>query len=149
MSKTLTISWQNVENASFNISQQIRMQQLEFDMILAITRGGLIPAGLLSYSLGIKDIRTVSIEPYKEKEQQSIKTIQQPNFYMFMGKNVLIVDEILDGGETYAHLRKILKPVMDIAAFTFAVLFHKGIAPDPDFYGAKVPSDVWLEFPWS
>lgn len=142
------VSWKDAETAAVSVSQQIRLKQLEFDMILAITRGGLFPAGMLAYKLSIKDIRTVSLESYKEKNQHEIEVIQEPNFYMFMGKNVLIVDDILDNGKTYAYLRKRLKPVMDIATFQFAVLFHKGIAPDPQFYGAKTPSDVWLDMPW-
>ena len=146
--ENLKVSWESVVDATLNISRQIRLRQLEFDMILAITRGGLIPAGILSYQLEIKDIRTVSLELYKEKDQQDINVIQEPNFYMFIGKNVLVVDDVIQSGKTYAYLRKRLKPVMDIITFQLAVLFHKGIAPDPQFYGAKTQINVWLKMPW-
>ncbi|MEO8272515.1 MAG: phosphoribosyltransferase family protein [Chloroflexota bacterium] len=76
----------------------------DYDVVLVITRGGLVPAGMLAYRLGLRDILVAAVVFYDDAGQ----TAEQPTFFQFPsdpllhGRRVLIVDEVWDTGTTIA-----------------------------------------------
>jgi len=73
------------------------------DVIVCITRGGLIPAGLLSYKLNVKNVINLKIESYNNQEKGAIvinKLSKKDIKLLKKSKNILIVDDIIDTGET-------------------------------------------------
>ena len=136
-----------IKELCHRITQQIvHRDKLKFNAILALTRNGLVPAAYLSHLLDIEDIRTVSIT----REEDEFKTIQAPNPYLFIGKDVLVVGGVLETGQVWSYVRKeILGPATRIATFKFAVLYYKDPAPEPDYYGERIEAGRdWITFPW-
>lgn len=147
--KELVFSWEDVYVSCYKICEQIQKKKKCFKTLLAVSRGGLVPAGIISYLLDIKDVRTISIETYsrKTKKRNVNEIIQAPNFYLFAGKEILVVDDVLDTGKTYAVIRRLMKPILTSSYLSLAVLCHKNIAPHPDFF-SSVEKETWIHFPW-
>ena len=104
------LTWQGFGDACRQIDQQIADSGLMTDLIVAIARGGLLPAGAISYALGVKANGAINVEFYTGVG----KTMAEPEIlepYMDIssleGKRVLIVDDVADSGKT-------LKLIMDL-----------------------------------
>lgn len=119
-------------------------------MIVAIGRGGDIPARLLSDYLGIYNLTGFKIEHYRGMEKSSEAVIRYPLCVDAGGLNVLLVDDVSDGGDTLAvavdHLQE-KGPPADIRT---ATLHHKLQSRSvPDFYAAEIIEWRWLIYPWA
>jgi len=122
----------------------------EHDVLLAITRGGLVPAGMLAYLLGSRDILVAAVAFYDDKGQPG----EQPAFLQFpadpllRGKRVLIVDEVWDSGTTIAAVSERVRAAGGVPVT--AVLHYKpsrsrvGLAPDH----FMVETDDWIVYPF-
>ena len=109
--------------------------------MLAITRGGLFPAGILARELNIKLIDTVGIESYSETEQTEARVLKE--FNQRFSHNILVVDDLADTGNTLRLLRKsLINPVI-------CTLFVKpegaGLV---DYFAEEVEQNTWVRFPW-
>lgn len=74
------------------------------DVVLAISRGGLVPAGMLGYRLGWRDMLLAAVVAYDDEQgfRGSAEFLQFPSDEQIRGKRVLIVDEVWDSGTTIA-----------------------------------------------
>ena len=106
------LTWQGFGDACRQIAQQIADSGWIPDLIVAIARGGMLPAGAISYALGVKANGAINVEFYTGVG----KTMLEPEIlepYMDIssleGKRVLIVDDVADSGKT-------LKLIMDLIA---------------------------------
>ena len=76
----------------------------DYDVVLAITRGALVPAGMLAYRLGLRNILVAAVAYYDDTGQPA----EQPTFLQFPAdpllhaRRVLIIDEVWDTGTTIA-----------------------------------------------
>lgn len=100
------VSWQELEGMSLDLARQIQASNWRPDYIVGITRGGLAPAVLLSNYLDIPmwTLR-VSLRDHADTDNST-----ESNLWMsedaFNGKNILIVDDINDTGNTINWIRK-------------------------------------------
>lgn len=131
MPRKVNITWDGVESACHTLSDILRRES--FSGILAVTRGGLIPAGMLSYELrlpvlGIIDLNNpaATVVPF--------------------GKQILIVDDICDTGKTF---HDILSRITALSTYSFAAPFVKSNSVGRCFWSVCVPQDTWLVFPWA
>ena len=126
--------------------QKIVKDGFKPDLIVAILRGGYFPAKILSELFGGINLKTVEISFYKNLERENKPKIIQPIYGSLKGKNVLLVDDVVDSGETlrlaYKHLLK--KEVF--TAKTAAI--HKKVWSriNPDYYVHEI--DWWVVYPW-
>ena len=118
--------------------------------MLAITRGGLVPAGMLAYRLRLRNILVAAVAFYDDEGQPG----PQPTFLQFpadpllRGQRVLIVDEVWDSGTT---IHAVTERVVQAGGIpTTAVLHYKparsGVAGAPDVYA--VETDNWVVYPF-
>ncbi|BCD59949.1 MULTISPECIES: phosphoribosyltransferase [unclassified Nitratiruptor] len=118
-----------------------------FDAILAVARGGLTLAHLLAECLEIRDVFTVTSQGYEGyKKLSCIQLGTLPD--LGKRKNILIVDDIIDSGDTIAHLLKTIKECYPKKNFKVASLFFKkdaSVQPDFSIHEAK----EWIDFFWT
>ncbi len=116
------------------------------DAIIAVARGGLIAAQLLAYALDIRNIQTVRIESYDNTEQRTTLTLyDMPN--LSECERVLIVDDIIDSGQTLQHLLEKLQTQYPNLSFKSASLYYKPTASiQPDFTCKE--ATTWIDFFW-
>ena len=120
-----------------------------FEAIVCITRGGLVPAAIVSRELGTRVIETVCIASYhdytSQGELQVLKTIA-PNLLTLGGeggKGVLVVDDLVDTGKTARIVRDMLPQAH------FATVYAKPLGrPLVDTFVTEVSQDTWIYFPW-
>lgn len=152
------LTWQGFGDACRQIAQQIADSGWMPDLIVAIARGGMLPAGAISYALDVKANGAINVEFYTGVG----KTMLEPEIlepYMDIssleGKRVLIVDDVADSGKT-------LKLIMDLIAkeglsmgsdtakvdARSATIYLKPTSIiKPDYVFKQ--TDKWINFPWS
>lgn len=141
------VDWPKLEELVKQLAEQVRG---EYDVMLAITRGGLVPAGMLAYLLGIRDILVAAVAYYDDHGQAR----DQPAFLQFPadpqlhGKRVLIVDEVWDTGTTIEAVIERVRLGGGIP--TTAVLHYKParsrVSSVPDHF--VVSTDAWVVYPF-
>ena len=139
------VSWDEVQMLCRQLAARIHAERPDLIRILAITRGGLFPAGILARELNIKLIETVGMESYSSSDmtagQSEVRVLKE--FNQRFAHNVLVVDDLADTGNTLKELKKsLVKPVI-------ATLFVKPQgAGMVDYYAEDVVQETWVRFPW-
>jgi len=121
----------------------------EWKSIVAITRGGLVPAAIIARELGIRNIETVCIASYHEyKDQGSLVVLKGISDNLVEesggdGEGVLVIDDLTDTGATARKVREML-PKAHIAT-VYAKPTGREMA---DTFVTEVSQDTWIYFPW-
>lgn len=116
------------------------------DILLAVARGGLTLSHLMAQALNIRDLYTLNSIHYDEQTKlDTFNIFNIPN--ISHAKKVLIIDDIIDSGETMVEVLKILKEKFPNIEFKIATLFYKSSAIiKPDFTIRE--TNEWIEFFW-
>jgi xanthine phosphoribosyltransferase len=119
-----------------------------FEAIVCITRGGLVPAAIVARELGIRVIETVCVASYDHTRQADVKILKDVAASVIAhgggeGAGVLIVDDLVDTGQTAKAVRGILPRAH------FATVYAKPMGrPMVDTFITEVSQDTWIYFPW-
>jgi len=142
------LNWGDIDRLIDHLIPQFRG---DFDGLLMITKGGLVPGGILSETLGIKHVLTASVYFPDDVD----KTLAWPTFVQFppdtllTNRRILIVDDIWANGRAIMIVRGRLKAVgceCETAVLHYRIrsnLFHNS---GPDYYGAV--TDRYIVYPW-
>ncbi|MAH68111.1 MAG: xanthine phosphoribosyltransferase [Afipia sp.] len=120
-----------------------------FEAMIAVTRGGLVPAAVIARELGIRVIDTLCVSSYSHTSQVSEPTVLKgisgavSRLGGGTGKGVLVVEDLVDTGKT-ARIVRDLVPQAHIAA-VYAKPMGK---PLVDTFITEVSQDTWIFFPW-
>lgn len=120
---------------------------IEFDAIVAIARGGMTLAHMLGEHYDIREVYMVNTIGYDDtKKLDRVEIFNLPN--LKQAKNILIVDDIVDSGETMKIVLDILEKKYPKCKFRSAVLFYKPTAIiKPDWFVREAKE--WIDFFWS
>jgi hypoxanthine phosphoribosyltransferase len=141
------VSWDELDRLVARLAEQVRG---EYDVMLAITRGALVPAGMLAYRLGIRNILVAAVAFYFESGDHADQPrfLQFPSDPLLHGNRVLIVDEVWDTGTTIQAVIDRVKLAGGVP--TTAVLHYKPthsvVDAVPDHY--VVNTDAWVVYPF-
>ena len=120
-----------------------------FSAIVCITRGGLVPAAIVSRELEIRVIETVCIASYHDYQTQGESNVLKaisPEVVEAAGEGgagILIVDDLVDTGKTARLVREMLPRAH------FATVYAKPMGrPVVDTFVTEVSQDTWIYFPW-
>lgn len=110
--------------------------------IVAVTRGGLVPAALVAKALDLRVIETIGIAAYHGEQLIAPEVLKKPDT-AGDGTGWLVIDDLVDTGITMKIVRTILP------AAHIAVLYAKPQGRDlADSYVREFPQDCWIDFPW-
>ena len=144
----LVVSWDDLDRLIAELAD--RLVDDRFDLMLAITRGGLVPAGMLAYRLRIRNILVAAVEFYDDRGQPGPRPtfLQFPADPLLRGQRVLVVDEVWDSGTTIHAVTERVRQAGGIP--TTAVLHWKPqrsvVAGSPDVHA--VTTDAWVVYPF-
>mgnify|MGYP001487759649 FL=1 len=112
--------------------------------IIAITRGGLIPAAIIAREMDIRNIDTICIATYDEQHIGDVNMIKVPDLAVAeKGEGWLMIDDLVDTGATIKAARELL-PNCHIAT-----VYAKEMGrPSVDTFVHEVPQNYWVFFPW-
>lgn len=143
MTQKLILTWDDLQRDVQALAGELSSQQ-DWNGIVAIARGGLVPASLLAYELNIRTVETISLASYGEDHQQTeLKLLKGPNDALGDGTGWLIIDDLVDTGETTRLVRELLPQAY------MAVVYAKPLGkPVVDKFVKEVSQDTWIVFPW-
>ncbi len=144
------LTWDLFGEASREVAQSIADSGFRPDMVIAVARGGLLPAGSISYALGVKAAGTLNVEFYSDVEE----TLPDPvllepllDTAAIVGKRLLVVDDVADSGRTLDLVLDLLRKHQPEEVRS-AVLYTKPrTIVQPDYFWRS--TDLWINFPWS
>lgn len=143
------LSWATVLNTVKRLAKIIKDTQFRPDIVIAIGRGGYVPARILCDYLLLKDLTSIKVEHWGIAATETERaTIKFPLCTDIKDKKVLLVDDITDTGDTLFVSLEYLKEFHPKEIKT-AVLIHKICSKiTPDYYARKVVKWRWIIFPW-
>ncbi|WLD58604.1 xanthine phosphoribosyltransferase [Salinispirillum sp. LH 10-3-1] len=139
--KYFAISWDQIQRDTRELA--LRLAGNEYKGIIAITRGGLIPAGLIARELNILWIDTIGVSSYDHMEQRSLKVLKTFSAEVGDGEGYLLVDDLVDTGST----ARLVSEMLPKAHFVTVYAKPDGAALVDDFI-TEVSQDTWIQFPW-
>ena len=146
--KVFPVSWDQFHRDARALAWRLSGQG-EWEAIVCITRGGLVPAAIVTRELGIRLIETVCIASYHDyKEQGDLQVIKQISENVTKiggpgGEGVLVIDDLVDTGKTASIVRESLPKAH------FATVYAKPMGrPLVDTFVTEVSQDTWIYFPW-
>ena len=140
-------SWNQIHKMLINQKEKIRSENFTPDTIIAITRGGWIPARILSDLLEVYDLTTIRVEFYLGLSKTRKKPIlTQKLSKQIASKKILLVDDIADSGKSLQIAKNhILQK--DPKVVKIATLYKKPQSKvEPNYY-EKIAKH-WIIFPW-
>jgi xanthine phosphoribosyltransferase len=143
--KSFPVSWDQFHRDSRALAWKLSSAG-PFDAVLAITRGGLVPAAIVARELGIRVIDTISIASYDYDKQGDIVVLKNPAPDVMGtdgGKGVVVIDDLVDTGNTARVVRALL-PNAHIAA----VYAKPAGKPLVQTSVIEVSQDTWIYLPW-
>jgi xanthine phosphoribosyltransferase len=108
--------------------------------IVAVTRGGLVPAAIVARELDIRLIDTVCVASYDDRDRGDVTVLKR---IAGDGAGWLIIDDLVDTGHTARTVREMLPKAH------FATVYAKPAGrPLVDTFITEVSQDTWILFPW-
>jgi xanthine phosphoribosyltransferase len=138
--RTYPVSWEQMHRDSKALAWRL-LDMHYFTGVIAITRGGLVPAAVVARELGIHLVETICISSYdwqdKKSEAEVIKGFSGD------GEGWLLIDDLVDTGRTASLVRE------TVSKAHFATVYAKPAGrPLVDTFITEVSQDTWILFPW-
>jgi hypoxanthine phosphoribosyltransferase len=144
------ISWHRIEKLCLRLAHLIMDSGFRPDVIVAIGRGGLIPARLICDHLDLLALTSIKIEHYiAGASRQSHAVIRYPLCTDIKDQRVLLVDDVNDSGDTLEvaidHLRSFGPKEVRTAVMHHKCVTHFAV----DFHAQEIVKWRWLIYPWA
>ncbi len=146
------ITWDHFYDLCQTLVDKILDDGFRPDLIIAIARGGYIPARVLADFLGVMQLRSIRIEHYRGSHKGPEAIIKEPLVVDVDAKprRILLVDDVSDTGDTFQLALDHIQGQMAAAQTRTAALHYKVVSNyEPDFYARKVLQWHWITYPWA
>jgi len=137
--KDFIVSWAEVHRDSRALAWRL-LDKGKWKGIIAITRGGLVPAAIIARELEIYLVDTVCVTTYDEQSQGESEVLKR---FDGDGEDFLLIDDLVDTGATARIVREMAPKAH------FATVYAKPAGrPMVDTFITEVSQDTWIRFPW-
>ncbi len=146
------VSWQEIVEWSRGLARKIRESGYQPTVIIAVARGGYVPARLLCDFLGVENLLSIQSQHWTEAAKASERAILKfPYKVDLSGHKALLVDDIVDTGETVMLAREyILKEWKPDELRVATLQWISSVAKfKPDYYYIEVKEWTWFQYPWT
>ncbi len=145
MTELRYISWPEYGNLAEALAEKVRSRGKRFDLVIGIARGGMPVAMVVSDHLGVR-IDFINVKSYNGIAKRSAPRILSTMTEGIRGKDILIVDDLVDQGDTLETVKGYLNQ-QNPRLLEAAVLFKKPWSRiEPDYY--LEVTDKWVVFPF-
>jgi xanthine phosphoribosyltransferase len=144
--KSFPVSWDQFHRDSRALAWRLTSLGT-FDAVVAIARGGLVPATIVARELNIRVIESVAVKSYDHQSKGDVRVLKPISEQIFelsrSGGKILIVDDLVDTGATARAVREMLPGAH------FATVYAKPMGRElVDTFITEVSQDTWIFFPW-
>lgn len=139
--KHMTVGWEQLHRDSKALAAKL-MQRGPFKGIVAVSRGGLIPAAIVARELDLRLIDSVCVVTYEHQTMGEPAVVKSPDV-AGDGEGFLVIDDLADTGTTARVVRGLLPKAH------FACVYVKPAGEDTaDTHVSEVSQETWIHFPW-
>lgn len=144
------IPWSKAIELCYKLAITILDNNVYPNIVVAISRGGLVPARIVSDVLGVDELVVIKSRYWgiggRLYEHPRVEEVKRA---LVESKDVLVIDEVVDTGETMSRVVEMLRS-MGARSVKTGVLHYKTTSRYiPDYYVEKVEKWVWIFYPWS
>ena len=137
--KNFPVTWEELHRNAKALAWRL-IEKGPWKGIVAITRGGLVPAAIVARELEVRLIDTICIASYDDRNQGQLSILKG---VAGDGTGWLIIDDLVDTGRTAKTVRDMLPKAH------FATVYAKPAGrPLVDTFITEVSQDTWILFPW-
>ena len=136
------VSWEELHRATRALARR-QLPAEQYKGIIAVSRGGLVPAAIVARELNIRVVDCVAVSSYDHTEQRDDLQVMKDVTATTDGEGFLVVDDLVDTGNTLKFLRDRLPK----AKFVTVYAKPAGMELVDDFV-ADLAQDTWIHFPW-
>ena len=142
-------SWDYMYSLAKDLAKQIKKDNYKPDVLIGLTRGGLVPAMYLSDLLGVSEIITLRVEHYADAGKTYDRPITKFDAtYDLKGMKVLVVDDASDSGKSLDVAMKKIKE-FNPGEIKVATLHLRETSMFKPHYTAESMEDYWIMYPWN
>ncbi|MEL7171960.1 MAG: xanthine phosphoribosyltransferase [Pseudomonadota bacterium] len=146
--KGFHVSWEQMHRDSralaWRLDKRGPLEDGAWKAVVAITRGGMVPACIVARELDVRTVDTISVKSYDHQTQSDAHVLKQPDPQVVgEGEGVLVIDDLVDSGRTLELVRSLYPK----AHFATVYAKPKGV-PMVDTFITEVSQDTWIFFPW-
>lgn len=144
------ISWSETQSLCLQLAKKIKASGFHPDLVIAIGRGGYIPARLVCDYLDIMALTSIKIDLYTSGATKTEKAlVKYPLCNDISKQRILLIDDVNDSGDTLAlalsHLQTFQPQLIKTAVMHHKISSHLRV----DFFAKKVIKWRWLIYPWA
>ena len=137
--KTFPVSWDQLHRDARALAWRL-VAGGPWNGIVAVTRGGLVPAAIVARELDVRLIDTLCVASYDDRTIGNVHILKEAQA---AGDGWLIIDDLVDTGQTARVVRERLPTAH------FATVYAKPAGrPMVDTFITEVSQDTWIYFPW-
>ncbi len=144
--KCIVTNWDYMDSLCEKVVEGIREDGFDPQYIVALAKGGWFAGRIISDLLGLENLISMGIEHYSGITEKDIKveTLDRT----LEGKNVLIVDDIANTGESLKRAHEQIKGLSGVSKTAVLQLMYTS-SFTPDYFGEYITEDSWMIFPWN
>jgi hypoxanthine phosphoribosyltransferase len=142
-------TWNELHERIKEIADKIKKDDYKPDIVIALSRGGFVPARVICDLMIIKDLVSVKVDHWGVTAAKDGKAhLRYPIDVDLTGKKVLIVDDITDSGESMELARDFVKKLNPEEVRTAAIFHINHSKFTPDYYSKEIDW-IWVMWPWN
>ncbi|MCD6324020.1 MAG: phosphoribosyltransferase [Desulfurococcales archaeon] len=150
--RTQLVSWEDVVEWSRGLAEKVRASGYMPDVVIAVARGGYVPARLICDFLMINNLVSIQSQHWTEAAKAEERAIIKfPYEVDLSGMKALLVDDIVDTGESLLLAKDFIMRKWKPTDVKIAVLQWISSAAKfkPEYYHLEVREWVWFQYPWT
>ena len=144
-------NWEYIYGLCREVAEEVRADEFEPDVVVALARGGWFAGRCLCDFLGLDDLTSLKVEHYVGTAEKSGEpTVRYPMPEGSVeGKDVLVIDDIADTGGSMRHAEGYVED-RDAGEVRTATLQLLGTSEfEPDYVGERLEEWTWVVYPWN
>ena len=143
------ITWPRFYALSRKLARRVHASGYRPDTIIAIGRGGYMPARIVSDFMQVMNLTSFKIEHYAGTRKKKRAVVRYPLGQGVTGGRVLLVDDVCDTGDTFEVAYKHLEAITPLEVKTAVMHYKKTSSFVPDYYAGRLVKWRWIIYPWA
>lgn len=139
-------SWEEIGNLTYTLASSILNENHSIDRLIALARGGVSIAQSTADFLGVHNISVIQMESYSKLEKKQEPIITQSIAVDITGEHVLIIDDLVDTGESLVFAKKYVESLHPASVKTATITTKPWTTIKPDF--SVLETKAWIIYPW-
>jgi xanthine phosphoribosyltransferase len=136
------VSWEELHRATRELAAR-QLPASQWRGIIAVSRGGLVPAAIVARELNLRLVESVCVSSYDHTSQREQVSLLKDVSCSDDGEGFLVVDDLVDTGNTLKFLRQRLPKAKFITVYAKPEGMHL-----VDDFAADLDQQTWIHFPW-